>query len=215
MNRILTRGLRRPLLALGAICALFSGQMRARADLVELVNGDQYNGAVVAMSETNLIFRGEIQGMVTLPRAKVARITFRQTLPASELPFASPQPLPGLLKSQATKAASSRLKNASGQPLLDGFGTNLIAQVKQQLLAQAPPEANKKFDDLLGGLMTGAVSVSDIRSQAKDSIKQIQQLKRETPELGDALDSYLEILQSFVAEAEPAPAAKTNAPSGP
>ena len=52
--------------------------------------------------------------------------------------------------------------------------------------------------------MTGKLGVNDIRSEAKNSIEQINRLKRELrPEAGDSLDSYLAILQGFVNETEP------------
>ena len=58
----------------------------------------------------------------------------------------------------------------------------------------------------INGLMSGKLNLNDIRSQAKASIDQINELKRDLgPEAGDALDSYLSILQNFVDESAPAP----------
>ena len=64
--------------------------------------------------------------------------------------------------------------------------------------------------------MSGKLNLNDLRSQAKASIDQINQLKRELgPEAGDALDDYLTILQNFVDESAPArpPAKPSAAPS--
>src|SRR5688572_12963671 len=48
------------------------------ADQLEMVNGDTYSGSVLAVNLTNVTFRSEIQGTITLPRTNVARITFRE-----------------------------------------------------------------------------------------------------------------------------------------
>ena len=83
------------------------------------------------------------------------------------------------------------------------------------MLAGADPAANQKYDEMVNGLMTGKLNLNDLRNEAKTSIAQINDLKRELgPEAGDALDSYLSILQSFVNEtaSEPAAASPAHAP---
>jgi hypothetical protein len=76
--------------------------------------------------------------------------------------------------------------------------------VRQQMLTGANPAASQKYDELVSGLMSGQLNVNDIRTQAKNGIAQIQQLKRELgPQADDSLDSYLNILQTFVNETDP------------
>jgi len=53
--------------------------LTSSADVVELVNGDRYQGTVVSMTEGFLDFQSEIQGRVKLPRAKVATITLHSS----------------------------------------------------------------------------------------------------------------------------------------
>ena len=70
-----------------------------------------------------------------------------------------------------------------------------------------------KFNELLGGLMSGKLSVDDIRAQAKTAADQLRALKREGgEEAGFAADAYLAILDHFLKETPPASSA-TNAPA--
>jgi hypothetical protein len=56
-----------------------------------------------------------------------------------------------------------------------------------------------KFNELLGGLMSGKLSVDDIRAQAKTAADQLRALKREGGEdAGFAADTYLAILDHFL-----------------
>jgi len=73
--------------------------------------------------------------------------------------------------------------------------------VSQQLLAGSP-EATAKYDEMVDGLMSGKINLTDLRNQARTSINQINQLKKELgPDADDALDGYLSILENFVSEA--------------
>jgi len=51
--------------ALGASALLLASS--ARADILELVNGDHYNGAVLSMSPTSVEFQSEIQAASPCP----------------------------------------------------------------------------------------------------------------------------------------------------
>jgi len=95
-----------------------------------------------------------------------------------------------------------------------GANTNLIQQVQKQFLSGAGPEANAKFNDLLGGLMSGKLSVDDIRAEAKTAADQLRALKREGgEEAGFATDAYLAILDRFLKETAPSAGPATNAPA--
>jgi hypothetical protein len=94
-----------------------------------------------------------------------------------------------------------------------GASTNLIQQVQKQFLSGAGPEANNKFDELLGGLMSGKLSVDDIRAEAKAAADQLRALQRESGEdAGFATSAYLAILDHFLKETAPSGSA-TNAPA--
>ncbi len=102
-------------------------------------------------------------------------------------------------------------------PALRGLSgsTNLIQQVQKQFLSGAGDEANNKFNELLGGLMSGKLSVDDIRAEAKSAADQLRALKREGgEEAGFAADAYLAILDHFIKETAPSgPNTNTAAPS--
>ena len=51
--------------------------------------------------------------------------------------------------------------------LRNGTNAATIEQVRQQMLAGADPAANQKYNEMLGGLMSGKLSVNDIRAQAR------------------------------------------------
>ena len=54
---------------------------------------------------------------------------------------------------------------------------------------------------MVGGLMSGSLSMGDLRREAKTAADQIRELKHELgPEAGDALDGYLAELNNFLNE---------------
>jgi len=73
--------------------------------------------------------------------------------------------------------------------------------VKQQFLADADPAAKAKFDEMLGDLLSGKMSMGDLRAQAKSAADQLRAMKKELgPEADSTLDGYLSILESFLRE---------------
>jgi Fe-S-cluster containining protein len=198
---------------LGLFCAalvLFVVPGRLRADQVEMQNGDRYAGRVVSLNTNTVVLQSDVLGTLRLPRAKVAGITLGARSPTN-----SP-PLPSLTNGQvrASAAAPANATPAMSPALRQlGANTNLIQQVQKQFLSGAGPEANSKFNDLLGGLMSGKLSVDDIRAEAKSAADQLRALKREGgEEAGFAADAYLSILDHFLKDTAPSGAA-TNVPA--
>jgi hypothetical protein len=190
-------------LTLGTSCALFLATLSLRADQLQMQNGDRYAGHIVSMSSNSIVLESEVLGKVTLPREKVSTVT----LGANATAAAPAAPVPKVAGTNATVASALRAA---------GGGSNSIEQVRQQMLTGADPAATQKYNELVGGLMTGKLGVNDIRSEAKNSIEQINRLKRELgPEAGDSLDSYLAILQGFVNETAPVTTPMTPAPTPP
>jgi hypothetical protein len=181
----------------GASCAL--------GDLVEMQNGDRYVGRVLSLDPGTLVVQSDVLGTVTLPRGKVAHITFGPAGTNSAKPAAASSPFRGPLARQTNTASNGVAVRQIGA------NTNLVQQVRQQFLGDAGPEANAKFNELMGGLMTGKLTVADIRVQAKSAADQLRSLKGEMGQsAGPELDSYLAILDKFLAESAPAGAASTN-----
>ena len=83
-----------PALLLAALAVSLA--LSARADVLELVNGDRYQGTLIGMDRTNVVFDSEIQGRVKLPRDKVARVTLHEV---AARPAASTNPPPPALRS--------------------------------------------------------------------------------------------------------------------
>jgi hypothetical protein len=195
------------------ICAtllLFAAAGRLRADQVEMQNGDRYVGHVLSLNTNTIVLQSDVLGTLRLPRAKVAGITLGPRSPTNSAP-------PPSLTNGQVRAPSAAPANAAPavSPALRQLGasTNLIQQVQKQFLSGAGPEANDKFNDLLGGLMSGKLSVDDIRAEAKSAADQLRTLKREGgEEAGLAADAYLAILDHFLKETAPA-GSPTNAPA--
>src|SRR5262245_54901509 len=87
MNPRSTNGSLRWILAL----ILVSFSLANHADQLELANGDRYIGKVIAVTETNVTLRSEINGLMQLPRSKVTVITFGDKLAG---PTTAPPPAP-------------------------------------------------------------------------------------------------------------------------
>lgn len=173
--------------------------LRLRADLIEMINGDRYSGTIISLNSTGLVFQSETQGKITLPRPKVARVTLgNAALAAVSPPTNAPAGSPAGFATIATNTTD--LVNQ----LRQGSGKADAAQVKD-LLSSAGPEATRQFNQTLAGLMSGKLSIADIRAQARESVAQIEEARGELgDDVGSLLDGYLGILQGFLRETEPA-----------
>jgi hypothetical protein len=171
----------------------------ARADQVEMQNGDHYSGHVLSLDANMLVLQNDVVGKLNIPRGKVARITFGQTPPAR--PAA---PLSLLPQTPAVPlAATTNVTDLSAALRQLATEKDLIQQVQSQILNGAGPEANQKFNQLLNGLASGKINVNDLRAQAKSSADQLRSLRREMGDEGEMLDGYLSILDAFVKESAP------------
>ncbi len=204
----------------------------ARADMIELTNGDHYRGTVISMTQSNMEFLSEIQGRVKLPRDKIAQITLHEvvaksvsvTKPAgspasapvtvSGAPDASAAALPQMLLPQNAAAPVSQTDAVIQQMRQQGVDPKLIDQVQEQIFGKSSPEAAQKFNEMVGGLTSGSMSVNDLRNQAQAAINQIKSAKKEFgSDAGDMLDGYLVILQKFVADADAGGSLATSQPA--
>ena len=173
-----------------------------RADLVEMRNGDRYVGQVLAVDTNTVAVQSEVLGRINLPRTNVTSLAFG---PADTAAPANP---PAALSLADFVKTNTELAAGLRQP-----GTNAasIAQIREQMLA-GNPETIGKFNELLGGLMTGRLNVDDIRREAKSAADQLREYRRELgPEAGGSFDGYLSVLDHFLKGTAPAP--KTNAPA--
>jgi hypothetical protein len=185
--------------ALVAVLALAAAG--GRADQVAMQNGDRYTGSVLSLSAESVVVQSELLGKVTLPRSKVTFIGFGTNVPAS---FARPAtPVPARFNAGAA-ASTNAAPDASSALRSLGAHTDLIQQVREQYLGAAGIEANRKYDEMLNGLMSGKLTLDDLRAQARSAADQLRAFKRELggDDAGE-LDSDLTILEKFVKETAP------------
>lgn len=195
---------------LALVAALVMAGSSLHADQVEMQNGDRYVGNVVSLTGETLVLRSDVLGTVTLPRGKVAQVSFGSAAPTNSSRVA-------IATNLIVRGATVTNVNALRLPALPktAEGTNVMQQVQQQLLADATPEARAKFTDLASGYLSGQVSVNDIRVEAQAAVKQLKSLKAGLGEEADSsLDGYLAILEGFLNETA-STSGKTNAPSTP
>jgi hypothetical protein len=194
---------RRTLLIWAVILGGFLAVLTAKAtDQLTMTNGDTYQGKVLLVNADSVVLQSEVQGKVTLPRAKVASIQFGPSaavVPSASLAprAAQTNPVPQALAGTAPPGLSNRLDSV---PALGGDQKSL-EKLQSDLLSTASPEAKAKFTEMLTGLMTGKLSMNDLRTQAKTTADQLRAYKQELgPEAGGMLDTYLSILDQFVQE---------------
>ena len=196
-----------------AAAILFLTTICLRADRVEMQNGDRYLGTVLSLDTNTLVLRSAVLGTVNLPRGEVALITLGPD-GATNLPRAA--------STAKRQPAASSIAITNGitdlsAPLRQlGANTNFIEQVRAQFLAEAGPEANNKFNAMVGGLLSGRLTVNDIRAEAKSAADQLKELKRDLGEDGGgAFDGYLAILENFLRDTAPPPGVATTNVSRP
>lgn len=187
------------------VCAglsLLGGAGRLSADQVELRTGDRYVGQVLSADTNSVVLQSEVLGTVRLPRRKVAVITLgRVAMTNSPARLIGTNAEPPTLSAEPTNAALKSPLALKGMRV----NTNVVKQVQKQFLDGAGDEANAKFNELLGGLLSGKLSVDDIRAQAKAAADQLRALQRESGDDGvDASGVYLSILDQFLKEPAPA-----------
>jgi hypothetical protein len=210
------RGVRTAAVGFLSISGLVAG-INAAADQVELSNGDRYIGRVVALNSNTLTLQSDVLGTLRLPRAAIQTITLDSRSGAATTNATIPSP--SLLRSNSlNKGLAGTSTNSAGDfsAALRQLGSqsNTLRQVQEQLLTGAGPEAQAKFNELLGGLLSGKVDLDGLRAEAKSTLEQARKVRGDIGEEGAGmLDSYLAILDSFLRETEPASVGTNKAPS--
>jgi hypothetical protein len=183
------------LLVLATVCL--------RADQVEMQNGDRYLGTVLSLDTNTLVLRSAVLGTVNLPRGEVALITLG---PGGVTNFTRAASAAKRQPTASSIAITNGINDLSAPLRQLGANTNFIEQVRAEFLADAGPEANNKFNAMVGGLLSGRLTVNDIRAEAKSAADQLKELKRDLGEdAGGSLDGYLAILENFLRETAPPP----------
>jgi hypothetical protein len=180
------------------------------ADELQMDNGDRYFGKVLSVSGDTVVFDGEVLGRIRVPRKRVALVTFgtntvaaRMVANAALAPVAAHQSVPAPTSTNADLSAALRSLGAN---------TNFINQVRESMLAGNPAAAGK-YDELVGGLLSGKLNMADLRREAQTSANQLRDLKKDLgPDADDSLDGYLEMLNYFLSQTGTAPTNTSPAP---
>ena len=181
-----------------------------RADVLEMQNGDRYSGKVMSVSPDTVILNSEVLGKITVPRNQVVSLSLGTNAIAPKAPGNPAQAISTNIPAATVPGALANTNvdmSAAFRQL--GANTNFVGQIRQQMLA-GNPEAARKYDELVSGLLSGQLNVSDVRRQAQTAAEQLRELKQQLgPEADDSLDGYLQVLDSFIKETanEPADAA--------
>ena len=193
------------------------------ADTVRLTNGDLLSGEVVSLDATQLKIKSQVLGEIAIARTKVQSITLGElpAQPAAIAPASAAQPAGGggqigvedILKQLGVGGAPAGT-NADLFKQLQGGGVSAaeMDKLKKQFPLIAAPEVQSYVTKTLGGLMSGSLSINDIRNEAiraRDETKAA--IKDLGPEAEQALQGYLGILDRFIKETEP----KTASPPAP
>src|SRR5436190_21133630 len=187
------------LFAFIAVSSIAASLYVVKADQIEMQNGDRYVGTVLSLNTNSLLLHSEVLGDLTLPRSKITTITLR--------PISSPirPAAPPISAKSAVQPAPTGRTNAVAEELPAGFrllaaNTNWVNKVTSPFLDSAGPEAKGKFNELVGGLMNGTISMQELRNQARSAVAQVKALKKESGDDTGMLDSYVTILEKFLGE---------------
>ena len=185
----------------------------ARADQVEMDNGDRYSGKIVSLNTDTLILQNDVLGTVPLPRSRVAVMSFGTNALVRPRAVSSgtnamnrPVAIAGENPLPAVRPASSTNDPTSWASIMRQLGSSSDAmrEVQQQYLAGTTPETQAKFNAMLGDLSSGKMSMTDLQKEAKSAADQLRAYKKEMGDQTGMMDEYLSILDSFVAEVDAA-----------
>jgi hypothetical protein len=183
-----------------ALALLAGSSATTLADTVQLTNGDLVSGKVLSLDETKLKLKSEALGEVTIARDKIASIHLGDARPVAipPKPVLPNDPLPPI----------PNVDDVLKQLQKGGANPDVLKQLQDKVPALAIPQVQDAFQQRLNGLMTGKMSMDDLRKEAADARDQLKKLKADLGPEGDALDGYLNILESFLQKTAPSKPAK-------
>lgn len=212
-------------MSIGTLLALLSIASFARADAVRLSNGDVLNGELVRVDEQIVLLKSETLGELKLEREKVVSIHL------GDAPVSLPAEA-GRAKETAAPPADAALQQLLGRRVTapgrggdtpedvlrrlreGGVGAAEMRQLRQQFPLLATPEAGGYFESMVGGLVGGTRDLSDLRRDSVRARDELQDLKEELGEPGNALNGYLSILDTFITQVPADPQAEPETPRG-
>jgi len=169
------------------------------ADELTTVSGEHLVGKAVSANDKTIVFWSPTLGKIALARSNVVTITMAPTIATSTVTRTN---LAALTTTNKELAAVLQSLNAHPEQ---------AENVTNDLLAQARPEATAKFNQMLRGLLSGSMSMADLRNEARTVRDQATDLRKDLgDEAGGILDSYISILDKFLAQTPAAQNSRTN-----
>jgi hypothetical protein len=187
---------------------LVATAVSVHGDEIDMQNGDHYTGKIISLDDNTVVLDSEMLGTLRIRRDKVSTISFGAKPAAGTLPApaaaASPQtpkvPRVGTLTSGVAAAGPNPKVNLNSS-LSDEIAanSNLVNEVRSQVLTSGGPKATAKFDELVGGLAAGTINIADLRQQAESVAVQLRELRGSADnESGEIFDEYLAVLDQFL-----------------
>lgn len=182
-----------PAMRIFLILLLLAASPLSWADVIECDNGDRYNGKVLSMDAKEVKLQNEIAGTLTIPRSRIVGIQLRPALAAPAAPAAAAQRPVANVQAPAVNATKLQFDPAA------------IERVQNEYLATATPEANQMFQEMLRGVQSGQKNMGDLRAQAASTLQELRAAQKEFGEdaLGGILETYGEVLESFLRQTTP------------
>ena len=200
---------------------LLSFPVTARGDRLQLANGDEVEGELLEMSADQVKFRHAILGTFTVPRHQIHAIELgkqrgneRIMADGSQAPAETPEEVidrlvnPNVNPGAVRKMEKGRKRHATAQGVVEqlreeGVDAKTMGQLHAMLPGFGSPEVQKHFQDRVTGLMSGSLTINDIRNEAIDVRDQLKELMDDLGPGGEALGGYYGILDGFIQKTDP------------
>jgi hypothetical protein len=210
---------RRRRIIFGLLLASFP--LVAHADRLQLANGDEIEGELLEVSGERVKFRHSILGTFTVPRQHIHAIELgkqrggeRIMADGSQAPPETPKEVidrlinPDVKRQTVKTLERGHKRHATPQAAVEqlrqqGVDAKMMGQLHAMLPGFGSPEVQKHFQDRVNGLMSGSLSINDIRDEAIQVRDQLKELMDELGSDGQALGGYYGILDGFIQKTDP------------
>ena len=192
------------------------------ADRLQLSNGDEIQGRLVEIADGVIKFEHEVLGEFTVPRDKVHAIELGPKRGGNRImadgteagPETPEEVIDRLVNPEMDADAVKRLEkgarqfgtpqDAVDQLRREGVDAKMMSQLHSLLPGFGSPEVQDAFRDRVEGLMTGSLTIDDIRNEAIDVRGQLKELMDDLGPSGAALGGYYGILDGFIKKTDTA-----------